>query len=137
MRSSSAGVLVSCVSGLCEWYGQVMLSRLSPRHPISACVTMASITSITDILGGLANNILFTQLVAFIHICSRIKNQILVVYESQHLPHVTPPLLPEMPAQLVGKICNMRIDMAGELWKALGPLIWNPDKYLADVGLPP
>jgi hypothetical protein len=81
---------------------------------------MASIISITDTLGELANNILFTQLVAFIHVCSRIKNQIVMVYESQHLPHVTPPLLPEMPARLVGKICKIGIDTAGELLEGTG-----------------
>ena len=94
---------------------------------------MASLASITQRLGSRASNVLLTQVIVFLQATTRLRNHILAVCESKHLPDVTPEFLPDAPCKLLARMCDMSEEDVERLWDVLGDLAWRPDKYLAKI----
>ncbi|THU97981.1 hypothetical protein K435DRAFT_661838 [Dendrothele bispora CBS 962.96] len=80
-----------------------------------------------------AGDILVSQLLAFMMICLRIKNDILLIYPSTHQPHQTPPILPLETQVFLGDTCKMDLENVEACWRAVGDVVWAEDTVLSGV----
>ncbi|KAL0061742.1 hypothetical protein AAF712_011415 [Marasmius tenuissimus] len=80
------------------------------------------------------SQILVSHLIAFVLVCSRIKNNILAIYPSDQ-PHDVPPLvLPHEAKVFLQRACRLKDPRDVDIcWKKLGTVIWNEDEVLRSV----
>jgi hypothetical protein len=74
-----------------------------------------------------------SQLIVFISVCSRIKKQILLLYNSKQSPADVPPLLPPTTRAFLATACSMTEDDDKRCCGAVGELIWKGDEHLESM----
>ncbi|THU76521.1 hypothetical protein K435DRAFT_582147, partial [Dendrothele bispora CBS 962.96] len=74
-----------------------------------------------------------SQLVAFILVCTRIKNNILLLYPSNYHPNTVPPLLPDESIAFLQRTCNLDREDVEACWNAVKEDVWQGDKVLKGV----
>jgi hypothetical protein len=96
----------------------------------SSWIAMSSLVEVVAQLQNAESPLLLTQSITFITVCTGIKKHILAVYDSQHIPEVTPDILPQEPCLLAAKICNISENDSQLLWSVLKQAIWTPEKNM-------
>ncbi|THU76140.1 hypothetical protein K435DRAFT_621463, partial [Dendrothele bispora CBS 962.96] len=74
-----------------------------------------------------------SQLVAFVLVCARIKNNILLLYPSTHNPDTVPPLLPDESVAFLRRTCSLRTEDVEACWEAVKEDVWHGDEVLKGV----
>ncbi|THU75425.1 hypothetical protein K435DRAFT_707156, partial [Dendrothele bispora CBS 962.96] len=85
---------------------------------------------------GNASQISLSQLVSFFLICTRIKNNILLLYPSSlviHHPIDTPPILPHESITFLGRTCQLEMNDVEACWNAVKDDVWHGDEMLRGV----
>jgi hypothetical protein len=94
---------------------------------------MITIDNIVKALEKQSQNLLLSQLVVFINVCSRLKKHILIVYDSKQPPDTVPPTLPPVTRAFLATTCTMSEEDVKRCWDAAGALIWKGDEHLDAV----
>ncbi|THU78306.1 hypothetical protein K435DRAFT_888201, partial [Dendrothele bispora CBS 962.96] len=84
-------------------------------------------------LGQDIPNLLLPQLVTFVHFCTHLKNNILLLYPSTHPPTQTAPYLPEETRLFLQRSCSMRDEDVEACWDAVKDVVWQGDEVLNQV----
>ncbi|EEB95864.1 hypothetical protein MPER_05102 [Moniliophthora perniciosa FA553] len=80
-----------------------------------------------------SSTISVSQLYAFVAVCTRLKNNILVVCPSNHNVNQPPLFLPEEVIDILKGACQMSKEEVESCWNALKEEVWNLDDVLAGV----
>ncbi|THU93198.1 hypothetical protein K435DRAFT_904476 [Dendrothele bispora CBS 962.96] len=97
---------------------------------------MVSLVQILRSLSVTSRNvadILLSQIIAFVVVSMRIKNNILLLYPSNQQPQHTPPTLPRETKIFLGETCRMKLEDVDACWSAVKDVVWAEDKILGGV----
>jgi hypothetical protein len=97
---------------------------------------MVSLQDLVETLSENAINLhklLLSQVIAFVFLCSRLKNNILLIWPANQLPTNPPPFLPDETALFLQHSCAMSPRDVEACWTSLSHDIWHSDPILERV----
>jgi hypothetical protein len=107
-------------------------------YPFSSLrsIRMVSLHELLETLKSKAvdtRQLLLSQVVAFLLVCTRLINNILLLWPSTQLPSNPPLLLPDETVKFLHQACNMTASDVEACWSAVSQDVWSPDAWLQSV----
>ncbi|KAE9390511.1 hypothetical protein BT96DRAFT_833362 [Gymnopus androsaceus JB14] len=96
-------------------------------------VSLARLVQVLSAASVALSNILLSQIIAFVLLCSCLKNNILLIWPSTQDPMNAPPILPNETNQFLQNVCNMDHSDIEAQWNAVKDDIWHPDEILQGI----